>query len=273
MKCSPGIFNFLEEISSLSHSIAFLYFFALITEEGFLASPCSSLELCIQMCISFLFSFSFSFSSFSAICKASSDDHFPFLHYFFLGMDLITASCTMSWTSIHSSSGTLSIRSNPLNLFATFTVKSLRDSIYIIPKWSSGFPYFLQLKPEFDNKKSMIWATISSLPWFCWLYRAFPSLASKNIINLISVLAIWWCPRVESSLVLLEVGICYDPCVLLAELSAFALLHSVLRGQICLLLQVCLAFLLLHFSPLRWKGHLLRMLVLGFIGLHKTVQL
>ena len=39
--------NFLEEISSLSHSIVFLYFFALITEEDFLASPCCSLELCI----------------------------------------------------------------------------------------------------------------------------------------------------------------------------------------------------------------------------------
>ena len=36
MKCSLGISNFLEEISSLSHSIVFLYFFALIAEEGFL---------------------------------------------------------------------------------------------------------------------------------------------------------------------------------------------------------------------------------------------
>ena len=35
MKCSVGISNFLEEISSLSHSIVFLYFFALITEDGF----------------------------------------------------------------------------------------------------------------------------------------------------------------------------------------------------------------------------------------------
>ena len=39
MKCSLGISNFLEEISSLFHSIVFLYFFALITEEGFLMSP------------------------------------------------------------------------------------------------------------------------------------------------------------------------------------------------------------------------------------------
>ena len=36
MKCSLGISDFLEEIPSLSHSVVFLYFFALITEEGFL---------------------------------------------------------------------------------------------------------------------------------------------------------------------------------------------------------------------------------------------
>ena len=42
MKCSLGISNFLEEISSLSHSIDFLYFFALIAEGGFLFSSSSS---------------------------------------------------------------------------------------------------------------------------------------------------------------------------------------------------------------------------------------
>ena len=35
---------------------------------------------------------------FSAICKASSDNHFAFLHFFFLGVVLISASCTMSQT-------------------------------------------------------------------------------------------------------------------------------------------------------------------------------
>ena len=50
--------------SSLSHSTVFLSSFALITEKGFLISPCYSLELCIQMGISFLFSFAFSFSIF-----------------------------------------------------------------------------------------------------------------------------------------------------------------------------------------------------------------
>ena len=39
---------------------------------------------------------------FSDICKASSDSHFAFLHFFSLGMVLTTASCTMSQTIIHS---------------------------------------------------------------------------------------------------------------------------------------------------------------------------
>ena len=70
----------------------FLYLFALITEEDFLISPCYSLELCIQMNISFLSPLPFTSLLFSAICKASSDNHFAFLHFFFLGMVLITTS-------------------------------------------------------------------------------------------------------------------------------------------------------------------------------------
>ena len=58
----------------------------------------------------------------SAICKASSDNHFAFLHFFFLRMVLITPSCITARTSVHSSSGTLSVRSNPLNLLVTSTV-------------------------------------------------------------------------------------------------------------------------------------------------------
>ena len=44
MKCSLGISDFLEAISSLCHSLVFLYFFALIAEEGFLISPRYSLS-------------------------------------------------------------------------------------------------------------------------------------------------------------------------------------------------------------------------------------
>ena len=50
----------------------------------------------------------------------------------------------------------------------------------------------------------MIWATVSFWSCFCWLHRASPPLAAKNINNLILVLTIWWCPCEEPSLVLLE---------------------------------------------------------------------
>ena len=85
-------------------------------------------------------------------------------------------------------------------------------------EWSSGFPYFLQFKSGFGNKEFIIWATVSSWSCFCWLYRASPSFAAENIINLISVLTIWWCPCVESSLVLLEEGF--------AMISAFSWQNS-----------------------------------------------
>ena len=63
MKWSLGISNFLDQIFSLFHSVVSLCFFALFSPEGFLISPCYSLEWCIQMLISFLFSFAFLFSS------------------------------------------------------------------------------------------------------------------------------------------------------------------------------------------------------------------
>jgi len=61
--------------------------------------------------------------------KASSDNHFAFLHFFFFGVVLVLASYTMLWTSIHSSSGSLSNRSNPLNLFVNFYYIIIRDFI------------------------------------------------------------------------------------------------------------------------------------------------
>ena len=73
-----GIFNFLEEISSLSHSIVSLYFFALITEEGFLISPSYSLEFCIQMDVSFLFFFAFHFSYFLSYLLGLQTTILPF---------------------------------------------------------------------------------------------------------------------------------------------------------------------------------------------------
>ena len=55
----------------------------------------------------------------------------------------------------------------------------------------------------------MVCATVISWSCFCWLYRTYPSLPAKYKISLISVLTIWWCPYVESSLLLSEQGVCY----------------------------------------------------------------
>ena len=107
MKCSLDISNFLEEISSLSHSILYLYFFSLFIEEGLISSWYSQV-LCIHMGIYFPFSLAFHFSFSLAICKGPSDNHFAFLYFFFFGMILVTASYTMLQISIHCSSGTLS---------------------------------------------------------------------------------------------------------------------------------------------------------------------
>ena len=92
VKYPLGVSNFLEEISSLPHSVVLFYFFALIPEEGFLISPCYSLELCIQMLYLSFSPLLFASLLFITICKASPDSHFPFLHFFFLGVVLITAS-------------------------------------------------------------------------------------------------------------------------------------------------------------------------------------
>ena len=117
----PLVWLVLEVISSLSHSVVFLYFFALVTEEGFLISPCyffgtlhsNAYILPFFLCLSLFFSQLFVRPPQTAII---------FLHFFSMGMVLIPVSCTMSWTSFHSASGTLSVRSRTLNLFLTSTV-------------------------------------------------------------------------------------------------------------------------------------------------------
>ena len=51
---------------------------SLITEEGFLITPCYSLELCIQMGVSSFSHLPFTNLLFTVICKASSDNYFAF---------------------------------------------------------------------------------------------------------------------------------------------------------------------------------------------------
>ena len=118
----------------------------------------------------------------------------------------------------------------------------------------------------------MIWATVISQSYFCWLYRASASSATKNIINLNSVLAIWWCPSAELSLVFLEGGVITSAFFWQNSVSLCST-SCVLQGQMGLLLQVSLDFLILHSSPLWWKGHHFLMLFLkGLVGLHRTIN-
>ena len=65
----------------------------------------------------------------SAVCKVSSENHVSFLHFVFFGMVLVTAFCIVLWTSVHSSSDTLSTTSNPLNLFHHLHCIILREWI------------------------------------------------------------------------------------------------------------------------------------------------
>ena len=135
MKYSLGISNFLEEISSFSHSIVFLYFFALITEEGFLISPCYSLKLFTQMGISFLFSFALGSLLFSALCKVSSENHFAFLN-FFLGV----SSWSLTPVQCHK---LLSI----LQALSGFVITFLPSRKYLLISWLQ-FPSAVILEPK-----------------------------------------------------------------------------------------------------------------------------
>ena len=120
MKCSLGISNFFKR--SLVFPILLFSSFSLhwLLRKAFLsllAILWNSVFRCLYLSFSPLLFISLLLK---AICKASPDSHFTLLHFFFLGMVFIPVSCTMSLTSVHSSSGTISIRSSPLNLFRSY---------------------------------------------------------------------------------------------------------------------------------------------------------
>ena len=144
MKCSLGISNFLEELSGLSHSIVLLYFFALITEEGF-------------------------YLSFLLFGSLHSDRYiFPFLSFLlllFFSLFVRPPQTTILPFCISSSWGwswslppvqndeppsivlqALCLSDLIPRICLTLPLYNHRDLIYVIPEWSSGFPYFLQFK-------------------------------------------------------------------------------------------------------------------------------
>ena len=120
----------------------------------------------------------------------------------------------------------------------------------------------------------MIWATVSSWSCFCWLHRASPSLTAKNIINLISVLTIWWCPCVELSLVLLEEGVCYDQCIFLAKLYwSLPCFIPYSKAKFACYFRCFLTSYFCIPVPYNEKNIFWGVLVLeGLVGLHRTIQ-
>ena len=101
----------------------------------------------------------------SATCKASSDNHFAFLLFFFFegwGVILFTISCTMLRTTVHNSSGTALTKSSPLNLFVTSTTKSYK---ILFKSYLTGlvfFPVFFSLRLNFAMR--LWWSEPQSAP-------------------------------------------------------------------------------------------------------------
>ena len=103
-------------------------------------------------------------------------------------MVLITASCTLSRTSVHSSSGTLS---DPIPwIYSSFPLYNHRIWFRSYLNGLVVFPTVFNLS-QFGNKEFINWATVRSWSCFCWLYRASPSLAAK----LLQLCLTLWDPR------------------------------------------------------------------------------
>ena len=111
---------------------------------------------------------------------------------------------------------------------------------------------------------------VSSGSCSCWLYKASPSSAAKNIMNLILVLTIWWCPCTQSFLELLEKGICMTSMFFWQNPASFCTPRPNLPVTLGTYWPPSL-----HSNPLWWKGYLFFfMLALeGLVDLHRTSQL
>ena len=119
----------------------------------------------------------------------------------------------------------------------------------------------------------MIWAIVSSQSCFCWLYRDSASLAAKNIINLILILTIWWCPHVESSLVLLEKCVFCDG-VLSWQNSVSLCLASFGTPWPNFPVTPGISWLpTFAFYPLWWKGYLFGVSYRRSVGHYRIIQL
>ena len=126
MTYSLGISNFLEGISSLSHSVFVLFFHLFIYIDH--CGRLSYLSLLFFRTLHshvyifpFLLCLLFLFYS-QLFVRPPQTTILPFCITFPFVMVLIPASCSVSRTSLHSSSGTLSVKPDLLNMFLISTV-------------------------------------------------------------------------------------------------------------------------------------------------------
>ena len=94
-ECSFGSPTFIEVISSLSHSMVFLYFFTWSFRKAFLSLLAILWNSAFRWVYLSFSPFPFTSLLFIDICKASSDNHFAFLHFFLSWMVLISTFYTM----------------------------------------------------------------------------------------------------------------------------------------------------------------------------------
>ena len=162
MKSSLGISNFLEEISSLSNSIVFLFFFFFLywsLRKAFLSLQAILWTLYSDgyifpflLCLSLLF-----FSQ--LFVRSSQTIILPFW---------ISSSWEWFWSLPH-----VQCYNPPSIVLQDLYLPDLIPLIYLsLPLYNhKGFDlgHTWKFKSEFGNKESMIWATVSSRSCFCWL--------------------------------------------------------------------------------------------------------
>ena len=102
------------------------------------------------------------------------------------------------------------------------------------------------------GRRFTIWATVNSWTSCYWLCRASPSLGEYSQSDYGIDFLVMSMSRVLSCVVGRRY-LLWPVCSFGKTLLAFVLLHFVLQGQTCLLLQVSLDFLILHSNPLWWK--------------------
>ena len=156
MEYSLGISDFLEKISNLFHSSVFLYFFALISEKAFLSLLAILWNSSFKWVFLSFYPLLFTCLLFTAICKPSSDSHFAFSHFFFLGIVLLPVSCTMSalWCPL----------SAPTVLLTFLLPWIWRISLWLLQQSTATAPYLGHgVSPLHCNPWPWTWGSSSQL--------------------------------------------------------------------------------------------------------------